>query len=48
MLNFHEQCEGSKSTAQTTAYTCNVLLLHVSESKLLDCNNSVQKYNTCW
>lgn len=48
MLNFREQYEGSKSTVQTTAYTCNVLLPHVLESKLLDLHNSVQIYNICW
>lgn len=47
MLNFREQCEGLKSTVQITAYIYNVLLPCVSESKLLDFHNSVQKYVTC-
>lgn len=46
-LNFPEWCEGSKSTVQIIAYTHDVLLSCVLESKLLDFHNSVQKYITC-
>lgn len=47
MLNFREQCQGSKSTVQIIAYTYNVLLSCVLESKLLDFHNSIQKCITC-
>lgn len=47
MLNFREQCEGSKSTVHIIAYTYNVLVSCVLESKLLNFHNSIQKGITC-